>query len=271
MSWSHKLIRLLALGAGLASLVGAGPAPSGSVAFEAASIKQSPPLDETGRRLFDFVWDSASLHSLPGTNNRVEIRNATLAQLIALAYKTRPRMIVGPSWISDTRFEIVATIPSGHARQEGWEMLQNLLAERFALRAHRDTRKMSGYTISIGKNGPKLKAAAPVVPTEDASTLLNHPRPPLHGDNLWELEHADMAQLADVLSQNLHAPVEDQTALKGYYAITIRIAASDKPDDVERAARFQEALSNFGLRLSAGPVQAAVIVVDSAFKTPTAN
>jgi uncharacterized protein (TIGR03435 family) len=107
----------------------------------------------------------------------------------------------------------------------------------------------------------KLKEAAPV----------NRPRPPLHGDNWWEFARADVAHLADVLAQNVHAPVEDQTGLKGFYTITFRIAASDRPDDAERAARFDEALSNLGLRLAASKVQAPILVFDSASKTPTTN
>jgi len=135
------------------------------------------------------------------------------------------------------------------------------LEERFALRAHRDVRTMSGYILSVRKGGPKLKEAAPV----------NRPRPAVHGDNWWEFARADMAHLGDVLAQNVHAPVEDQTKLKGFYAITFRIAASDRPDDAERAARFQEALSDLDLRLAAGKVEAPIVVVDSASKTPTAN
>jgi uncharacterized protein (TIGR03435 family) len=244
--WNAKLtgeasgspVLILALAIGLGPALGtclAAPGP----AFEVATVKLSPPLDETRRLLFDTVWETVGLASLPGPHNRVEIRNATLAQLIAMAYRIRPRMIVGPSWLSDSRFEVIATIPSGHARQEGPEMLQTLLQERFALRAHRDVRTMSGYVLSVRKGGPKLKETIPIDPTVDRNSLLDRPRPPLHGDNWWEFKRADMAHLADVLAQNVHAPVEDQTGLKGFYAITFRIAASDRPDDAEKAARFE--------------------------------
>jgi uncharacterized protein (TIGR03435 family) len=145
----------------LALVIGLGPAlgtcrgaASDAPAFEVASIKLSRPLDETRRLLFDAIRETADLASLPGPHNRVDIRNATLAQLIAMAYRIRPRMIVGPSWLSDTRFEVIATIPSGHRQQEGPEMLQTLLEERFALRSHRDARTMSGYILSVRKGGP---------------------------------------------------------------------------------------------------------------------
>jgi uncharacterized protein (TIGR03435 family) len=130
---------------------------------------------------------------------------------------------------------------------------------------------MSGYILSVRKGGPKLKEATPIDPAADANNLLNRPRPPLHGDNWWEFARGDMAYLADVLAENVHAPVEDRTGLKGSYAITFRIAASDRPDDAEKAARFDEALSNLGLRLAAGKVEAPVLVVDSASRTPTTN
>lgn len=268
----HSTIRFLALAICLGPVNIPCPAASGAAAFEVASVKLSPPMDELQVRLRDGLRDNFPLIGvLPGTKGRFEISHATLAQLIAVAYQIRPRTVVGPSWTSTARFDVVATYPSGHPLQEGPEMLRTLLEERFALRAHRDVRTMSGYVLSIGKGGPKLKEAAPADPTGDATSLLNRPRPRLKGDNLLEVRHADMAQLADALARDLQVPVEDQTGLKGFYAITLRIAGSDSPDGPERAARFREALSELGLRLAPGKVQAPILVVDSASKTPTEN
>jgi uncharacterized protein (TIGR03435 family) len=171
----------------------------------------------------------------------------------------------------EARFDVIATFPSGHSRQEAPEMLRTLLEDRFALRAHPGFRTAPGYILSVGKGGPKLKEAAALVPTADADTLINRPRPRLNGDNLFELGHADMAHLADSLARYLQAPVEDRTGLKGFYAITLRFPASDNPDETERTARFRQALSDLGLHLAAGKVQAPIVVVDSASKTPTPN
>jgi uncharacterized protein (TIGR03435 family) len=229
-------------------------------------------MDQMQERLRDNLWDNFALVGLlPGSRSRFEVSHVTFAQLIGMAYQIRPQSVVGPSWITDARFDVVATYPSGHPSKEGPEMLRTLLEERFALHAHREVRQMSGYILSVAKDGAKLTEAAPFVPTADAASLLNRPRPRLNGDNLLELGHADMAQLADVLARNLHVPVEDQTGLKGFYAITLRYLGSDNPDNVDRAIRLQEALSRLGIRLASGKVQAPILVVDSASKTPTAN
>jgi uncharacterized protein (TIGR03435 family) len=240
-------------------------------AFEVASVKLSAPMDDVQERMRDRLHDNIPLGLVPGPEQRFEMRHATLAQLIAVAYEIRPRTVVGPSWIYDARFDVFATIPSGHPRQEGPEMLRNLLQERFALRTHRDVRKMSGYVLTVGKGGPKLKEAVPLVPMADTASLLNRPRPRVNGDHLWEFGHVDMARLADVLAQNLEVPVEDQTGLKGFYAMTLRIAGTDSPDAPERAARFQDALSELGLRLASAKVEAPILIVDNASKTPTEN
>jgi uncharacterized protein (TIGR03435 family) len=88
-------------------------------------------------------------------------------------------------------------------------------------------------------------------------------------NNYLSLEGADMAQLTDRLSHLLHAPVEDQTRLKGHYAISLDWDSRDSPDEVELDARIKQALKGLGLRLTAGKVNAPIVVVDNAFRVPT--
>jgi len=247
---------------------------SGAPAFEVASVKPSGPTDPKRDRLFEMAAGDGGMmrggHFLPGDGQRIEIHGMSAAELIAAAYRIPLREIVGPSWMSDARFEVEALIPSGQTRDEAPAMLLTLLQERLALKAHHEVRKTSGYILSVGKGGPKLKEAAPFTPTREPGSSIDRPNPPFIG-HTERLNHCDMAQLADDLAQNLQAPVEDRTGLKGFYSILIQIPKADMSDEAERPAAFREALSAYGLHLATGKIDASILVIDNISKMPTPN
>ena len=130
--------------------------------FEVASIKPSSGSDP--RTL---------LQVLPGGGLRTS--GATLRFLVTLAYHVRPFQILdGPGWISSDRFDIIATIdrsrPGGDEPSDPTKVtpgqlarMQNamrprlmaLLAERFFLRVHRETREQPIYELLVGRGGPE--------------------------------------------------------------------------------------------------------------------
>src|SRR5262249_10590709 len=71
--------------------------------------------------------------------------------------------ISGSDWVmgQDSRFDIVATLPTGTTKEQAREMLLNLLKERFHLAYHQEKRMFDLYTLVVAKGGPKLKDAAP--------------------------------------------------------------------------------------------------------------
>ncbi len=72
----------------------------------------------------------------------VDIRLMSLRDLIILAYRIKPYQLPGtPDWMKTEVFDIVATIPQGVTSAAVPEMLQALLAERFGLRIHRESRR----------------------------------------------------------------------------------------------------------------------------------
>jgi uncharacterized protein (TIGR03435 family) len=91
------------------------------------------------------------------------------------------------------------------------------------------------------------------------------------GFNGTQMDHCDLASLANYLAQNLGAPVEDQTGLKGHYAIVIQYRYSDWADESARPVILQDTLRGSGLHLAAGKVDAPVLVIDNISKTPTEN
>src|SRR5689334_17167697 len=114
--------------------------------FEVATIK--PSTSEPGPRWFRFV-----------DARRWTAFNQTLKQCIAQAYKLPAALIYGgPAWIDSERYEIVALEPGETRPSAEQNMLrfQNLLADRFKLRFHRERKQLAVYNLTRGKSGPRM-------------------------------------------------------------------------------------------------------------------
>src|SRR5262245_53473655 len=115
-------------------------------------------------------FDFADIHAVPPAANqflhgglmrggRYELRTATLAELIKTAYGVEDDNVYGgPSWLEYDRFDLIAKTSPSVSPDAVKAMLQNLLAERFQLVVHKDTKPLPEYVLSVGKGGrPKLK------------------------------------------------------------------------------------------------------------------
>jgi uncharacterized protein (TIGR03435 family) len=175
---------------------------------------------------------------------------------------------VGPPWISDARLDVEALIPSGQHPDKIPEMLRTLLEQRLALKAHREVRNIFGYTLSTGKGGPKLEETGPNVPTTNPLSSVRKFKPGYSGT---QMDHADMAQLVNILARELGAPVDDQTGLKGHYAIVLQFLSSEPQDEFSKPSLYKEALEPYGLILASGKIHAPFLVIDNLSKTPGEN
>ena len=115
--------------------------------FEVASVKPSAP--------------SAQWRESKAGVDRIDFPNATLRYCIAYAYGLKEYQVSGPSWLSELRYDIVAKGPEGTLHDQLPDMMQALLAERFQLELHDETKEFSVFALTVGKNGPKLKASPP--------------------------------------------------------------------------------------------------------------
>src|SRR5579864_5252123 len=91
----------------------------------------------------------------------VRMTNVTLKRCIMGAYGVGPNQIVGgPAWLDSDRYEIVAKAEQP-VDDDGilMAMLQTLLAERFKLAIHRETRPVQAFVLEVAKSGPKLEKA----------------------------------------------------------------------------------------------------------------
>jgi uncharacterized protein (TIGR03435 family) len=88
--------------------------------------------------------------------SQVRITYMSLKDYIGIAYRVRTSQtdqIAGPDWIAQERFDIAAKIPDGAPSDQVPEMLQTLLADRFQLKIHHDSKEFSVYALAVAKGG----------------------------------------------------------------------------------------------------------------------
>ena len=84
----------------------------------------------------------------------------TLKNLLTTAYDVKNFQISGPGWLDTERFEINAVMPPETTKEQFKVMLRNLLAERFTLTIHRETKELLTYALLVNKGGPKVEGIA---------------------------------------------------------------------------------------------------------------
>ena len=260
-----------------------GQAATTQVAFEVASVKPSPPLQP------------GQFRGTRNTPNGINFQGATLRYCIGYAYHVQGYQISGPRWLGDLRYEIVAKIPPSGSVKQIPEMLQTLLAQRFMLRIHRESKEFPGYALVVGKNGLKLSkpvehhvGARPPIPESAPSQPIIMTSPGRGGGLHVVAEQATMASLAEHVSHMLGLPVVDLTNTPGSYDFVLDASQEDtrngnamvvtgepgrdstKEESPSNVSIFSS-IQNFGLKLVRHKAPLDIIVVDHAEKTPTAN
>jgi uncharacterized protein (TIGR03435 family) len=266
----HIMPRLLALPVCL--LAGAGLVLSQAPSFEVASIRSStsrPP--SPGEEMHGM---GEKIEANPGS---LIMRNVKLSSCVRWAYSVEDYQVNGPGWIQGQRYDIAARSSGGEKEDQLRVMLQALLADRFKMEVHKETKVIPIYAMVVGKNGHKLH------PAEGDGDEDLKPT----GQMTGEAHNLTMARLCELLSmpfnQLLHTPVVDMTGLKGKWNFSVNLASyvtedmqkhgpggpSAMPDIVGIVqAALQEQL---GLKLESRKQEMDLIVVDKAEKIPTEN
>jgi uncharacterized protein (TIGR03435 family) len=121
-----------------------------SLTFDVASVK--PQVPGEGGRAGGPPKDE------PG---RIHLAGVTLKGLLISAYGVKDFQVVGPGWLGDERFIVDATMPPDTTKDQTRVMLRNLLAERFKVEVHRETKELPVYSLVVAKNGLKIPATPP--------------------------------------------------------------------------------------------------------------
>lgn len=199
--------------------------------------------------------------------------NLPIRALISMAYGLRNvQLIGGPAWIRSDRYDILAKAEGSPSEDVLMLMLQAMLAERFAFKAHRESREVQGYRLVVaqpGRLGPKLQEGAPCSlgaarPNGPCGLNFNGPALLFRG--------AAIGTLQGELEAGTGGPVTDATGLSGLYDIDLRwsrVAPGEPalPDAPDLFTALQEQL---GLKLEPARVTLDVLVIDS-IDRPTEN
>ena len=233
-------------------VTGLAMAQTPSPQFEVATVKPPAPQPNDGRTHSRISVD----------NNRLLFANVTLKDAIAQAYKVQHYRVSGPDWMDTDRFDFQAKIPDG-MRAQVPAMLQNLLADRFGLKIHRENKDLPVYALVVAKGGPKFKSTeATGVKTDSSRTH-------------WHVEaKASMQRLAELLTEDAGRPVIDQTGLMGSYDMTLDWAVDDAAaanDPAAGPSLFTALQEQLGLRLDSTRAPVETIIVDQAQRTPREN
>jgi uncharacterized protein (TIGR03435 family) len=214
--------------------------------------------------------------------------------------------IDAPGWLDDDPVQVDATMPAVTTNEQFQEMLRNLIENRFNLKYHAATKQITGYVLSVAKNGPKMKESAeiPGPHGQEARDAQPSPQsrqigpdgfatpPPVDGPALrFQGERGNRARMlcqqqtmqdfARALGHMLKSAVTDETGLVAKYDFTVTYAGglggpilapapttagSEPLPDI-----FSALQSQLGLKLEPKKVAVEVFVVDHMEKTPAGN
>ena len=221
--------------------------------------------------------------------------NLSLQSLIADAYGIKQDLISGgPGWVESNGFDVDAKVAGTDIEQlkkltgrERASMLQPILAERFKLKVHIETKELPIYELVVMKSGVKVKEAAPDPPSADPVHTLpekdqkDGPTPRHNG--MMRMGPGEftgfglpMTSLANELSYVVHHTVLDKTGLTGKYDVNLTWAPDrDTSDPLAAAAdtapsfftAFEEEL---GLKLQPGKDPVDTLVIDQ-IEQPSEN
>jgi len=239
-------------------------------------------------------------YNVPSRGGRYELKTATMVDLIRIAYGyDADKILGGPSWLELERFDVVAKEPPDTMPETRKPMLQSLLAERFNLKLHKDTRPLPAYALIAGKK-PLLKPADGTeeagckvdtgsnVPAEGRITLnMSTTTGSMTTINLapgglmhYTCRNVTMAALARELRGMIGAnlgtnPIVEDTGLKGAWNFDLRFTLSfislPGANAAERVTMFDAVEKQLGLKLEQRPVPTPVLVVDSVNRKPSDN
>jgi uncharacterized protein (TIGR03435 family) len=205
--------------------------------FEVASIRPSPPPGPERMNVGVHI-DGA----------RVSCTALNLKDYISAAYKIKIYQIEGPDFLGSERFDINAKLPAGATEAQVPDMIKALLADRFQMKAHRETKDLPVYALTVAKGGLKMKES-PVDPNKVGDPG-EKPKAPAtnvtgsggrggvhleygHGsfftmaDNKFIARKLPMASFVEVLARFEDKPVVDMTGLTGSYDFDLEFTQED--------------------------------------------
>lgn len=268
--------------------------------FEIASVKPAAPR-----------VSGQGIAGGPGTSSpgQIAYNHLNSRALIFRAYDVKPYQLSEPSRMDEEYFDIVAKVPAGKTKEDIPLMLQSLPEGRFQMKVRHESRETDAYALTVGKNGPKTKAYAMLLPEDFVEGV--PPRfqgvdkdgflivPPgyaigvmgsSNGQTRITIARQPVSSLCGFPSRIPQQPLVDQTGLTGRYDFHLRFAtegvalpavppppgegdlSAPPPQASDPAPVLINAVQNqLGLKLEPKRLPVDFLVVEHAEKKPTKN
>jgi uncharacterized protein (TIGR03435 family) len=224
-----------------------------AASFEVATVR----INQTGA-----VGDRENYH-----DGVLRMSNVTLRQCIRYAYEiSEPQIVGGPKWIDEIRFDIVAKAEQPYPTDdfELLRMLKPLLAARFQLVAHHETRTLPGYALTLTKEGIQAKVSDPNTRFSGSSTR-----------NTMTVTGCTMSTLAMRLSAVLKRPVADMTHESRSFDFSLRwtqdeMLPGENAASLDGPSLFTALREQLGVKVESGKLPVDALVIDRA-EMPSEN
>jgi uncharacterized protein (TIGR03435 family) len=194
----HRILWMVC--AGMVAASAQSQTESNRLAFEVASVRPGKPIE----------FGIGLPKPMPGGQRYVATNAPVMAMMMGVYRLTDSQILGAPQWMIFDPWDVDARAEHPSTPEQLQEMFQTLLAERFKLRFHRETKELAAYVLSVDKSGSKLKRS-------DAKDAFDEPIKPGDRPGVLVGSSASMSYLCWRLSFNLDAPVVDQTSLAGSY------------------------------------------------------
>jgi uncharacterized protein (TIGR03435 family) len=241
---------------------------------------------------FDAISIRPSKSTTTTTNNGIEIErmftrttpdgysveNATLKYLIMEAYSVKWDSIIGgPGWIASDHFDIEAKVtpaadapPPKLTSAQRKQMIQSLLANRFNLVVHNETKDAPIYELGLAKSGSKLPISTSGDTFAKGFKGIDDNPVPIGYPVLLSFGHlfgqaVTIASLIDYMTSTLHRPIVDKTGLTGKYDLSLEWTPDNTPDDSPLAggpSLFTAVQEQLGLKLISTHGSVKTLVID---------
>jgi uncharacterized protein (TIGR03435 family) len=196
------------------------------------------------------------------------MQDVSVQTCIKWAYGVQDSQISGPAWIQSEKFDITAKADNPATDDQMKPMMQTLLADRFKLSFHHQSKELKAFVLTVAKGGAKLSPAA----APDAKPFRQN------SSNGTVAKSITIQEFADFISGPLQMPVVDETGLTGRYDFAIDFTPylpdpahnmdGTKPDTTGILMAALE--GELGLKMESRKTQVEVMVIDHVEK-PSAN
>jgi uncharacterized protein (TIGR03435 family) len=211
---------------------------------------------------------------------RVILVKASIKHLVLRAYPLPDYELVLPDWVAGDRgsrgYDVSVTFPAGTSDERVQLMFQDLLATRFGLTTHRETRDVKAFEVRATEQGSRLRKAVNSAPPTDFpkySTSVEKGEWHMTSQLGGAPSGLTVAGFLDALNtlRILDRPLVDASGIQGYYDVDLTAPAevpANKPDPSELLGALDKQL---GLKATLKTLSLRMLVIDHMERMPTGN